>query len=641
LPAVLPGLRGRRGLARLCTGLAVVGVVVAAGRPSVQVEPAGRILELVVDVSTSTQADDLSPTRFEAIQQASLHLLDRVDAEVRVGLVSISTSARTLVRPTTDHDAVRAALLGLQPFGGTAMGDALLRALDDIQAARPAGPARVLLLSDGANSTGSDPSEAAREAATRDVPILAVAVGTPTGTVRGLGPDQYAPRTFPPDLHQLADLAGQTGGRAVEARSSAELVAAVELLGDEAGVVRELQELTLLLVAAVMVLIAGGGLLSGRHHASVPKLGPRPRFWRWAPAAVLVAAAAGTTVAWLQWLPTHPGPGVALARLDQPRPVPLEILPQRLPPVPPLIAHARTSAERRTIEEAGALLRRHGELYQQRAAEIARHGLNPITALHVTVCDRCRTGPFTDHPLLPLPQGNQSCDPVLNLPVVEQAARHARVPVATLTALAVLHEQEFCLAPDGAPLTPFAAEQRLARKLGNPRLYDMLYVQVVGGARDSGTVWQAARLLRDHRELAVQRARELRGLRLQQVGPLLVEVCRSCLDALGTADTGRVVGGLAPCEIRLDMTELERASRDWGLPLVVVTATTLVHEQEHCVRDPDDRETPALDQEMRLARKLGNPRLVEYVTAYYDSLDGTGHWEDQAAAGQRPDRAVD
>jgi hypothetical protein len=109
--------------------------------------------------------------------------------------------------------------------------------------------------------------------------------------------------------------------------------------------------------------------------------------------AVLVAAAAGTAVVWLQWPPTHPEPGVALARLDQPRPVPPEILPHRLPPVPPLIAHARTSAERRIIEEAGALLHRHGELHKQRAAEIAQHGLNLITALHVTVCDRCRTGP--------------------------------------------------------------------------------------------------------------------------------------------------------------------------------------------------------------------------------------------------------
>jgi Ca-activated chloride channel family protein len=623
MPAMLPGLAGRRGLARLCTCLAVVGVVVAAGRPSVEVEPAGGILGLVVDVSVSTQADDLSPTRFQAIQQASLHLLDRLDAEVRVGLVSISTSARTLVRPTTDHDAVHDALMRLQPSGGTAMGDALQRALDDIQTTDPAAPARVLLLSDGANSTGSHPSEAAGKAATRNIPILAVAVGTPTGKVRGSGPDQLAPRTFPPDLIQLASLAGQTGGRAVEARSSAELMAAVEILGEEAGVVRELRELTLLVVAVILVLIAGGVLLSGRP---VPVSGPGRllRSWRWAPVAVLVAAAAGTTVVWFQWQPIRPGPGVAVARLDRPSPVPPEILPDRLPAIPPLTAFARTSGDRRMIEQAGGLLRRHGELYQKRGPEIARRHLNPITALTITVCDRCGIGSFADTSFV-FPRGTRSCDAVLNLPEVKRAARQARVPVTTLTALAVLHEQELCLAATGGRLAPYAAEQRLARKLGNSRLFDLLYVQVVGGARDTRMVWQAAGLLRDHGELAVQRDREILRLRLQQVGPLLVEACRSCIDALGSARVGTAVVGIASCEIKLDMTRLERTASEWGLPLALVTASTLVHEQGHCVHLPDDREAPAADQEMRLARKLGNPRLVQYVASYSESLDGTGH----------------
>lgn len=197
-----------------------------------------------------------------------------------------------------------------------------------------------------------------------------------------------------------------------------------------------------------------------------------------------------------------------------------------------------------------------------------------------------------------------------------------------MTAMAVLHEQELCLAATGGRLAPFTAEQRLARKLANPRLFDLLYVQIDGKAGDWRTVWQAAGLLRDHHELAVQRSRELRRRDLQQVGPLQVRVCRSCLNLLGDAGSDRPVAGIAPCEIRLDMAEHERVARDWGLPLIVVTATTLVHEQEHCTRHPDDRETPAIDQEMQLARKLGNPRLVQYVTSQYDSLDSTGHWED-------------
>jgi hypothetical protein len=320
LPAVLPGLRGRRGLARLCTGLAVVGVVVAAGRPSVEVEPAGRILELVVDVSTSTQADDLSPTRFQAIQQASLHLLDRVDAEVRVGLVSISTRARRLARPTTDH-------------------------------------------------------EAARKAATRNVPILAVAVGTPTGTVRGLGSDPWAPgRSRPTSTSSPTWPAKPVGMRWRPA-------------------------------PAPNWWPPWSSWATRPASSASSKSSPccwSPRSWCWSPAvgwrraAVprrdLVGRCLGHGAGRRQrcWWQRRPGPRssgfsgrrptqgreVALARLDQPRPVPPEILPHRLPPVPPLIAHARTSAERRIIEEAGALLRRHGVLHQQRAAEIAQHGLN-------------------------------------------------------------------------------------------------------------------------------------------------------------------------------------------------------------------------------------------------------------------------
>lgn len=52
-----PGPAGR--LARLCRCLAVAAIVLAAARPTVDAEPAGRprVLELVVDVSGSTLAE--------------------------------------------------------------------------------------------------------------------------------------------------------------------------------------------------------------------------------------------------------------------------------------------------------------------------------------------------------------------------------------------------------------------------------------------------------------------------------------------------------------------------------------------------------------------------------------------------------
>jgi Ca-activated chloride channel family protein len=166
----------RRRLARLCACLAVAGFLATMARPTIPVEPTGRtgILELVVDVSGSTNADDLVPTRLEVVQQATVRLLARLPPLVRVGLVSFSTSAVTLAHPTTDHARVGQEITAFKASGATALGEALQRALHEIEASRPAAPAWVLLLSDGANTSGISPSAVAPVAAARQVPVLAV-----------------------------------------------------------------------------------------------------------------------------------------------------------------------------------------------------------------------------------------------------------------------------------------------------------------------------------------------------------------------------------------------------------------------------------------------------------------------------------
>ena len=187
---------GRR-LARVCRYLAVAGIVLAS---------------------------DVVPTRLQAVEQAAMGLLDQVPADLRVGLVSFSTEAESLVRPTTDRDLVRQRIAGLQPNGGTAIGAALQQALDDVRASTPAARAAVLLFSDGANSVAPDPEVPAATAAARRIPVLAVAVGTPQGLLTQQVPSggtRFQP--VPPDPFQLGRIAGMTGGRAVEARSADEL----------------------------------------------------------------------------------------------------------------------------------------------------------------------------------------------------------------------------------------------------------------------------------------------------------------------------------------------------------------------------------------------------------------------------------
>src|SRR5215213_11627376 len=118
--------------------LALTALLLGAARPMARV-PVPRdeaTVMLIIDVSGSMNADDVEPTRMEAAQRAASRFLDRLPARFQVGLVIFSSEAETLVPPTTDREAVRAALGTLNANGGTAMGDGLARALDVIEAAR-------------------------------------------------------------------------------------------------------------------------------------------------------------------------------------------------------------------------------------------------------------------------------------------------------------------------------------------------------------------------------------------------------------------------------------------------------------------------------------------------------------------------
>ncbi len=92
--------RLRRLAARLCIGLAVASLVLAAARPLASAQPVrpDAVVELVIDVSGSTNADDLPPTRAAAMQRAALRLLDRVVPGARLGLVTFSGTATAQAR---------------------------------------------------------------------------------------------------------------------------------------------------------------------------------------------------------------------------------------------------------------------------------------------------------------------------------------------------------------------------------------------------------------------------------------------------------------------------------------------------------------------------------------------------------------
>ena len=111
-------------------------------------------------------------------------------------------------------------------------------------------PSAIILLSDGKTTEGSDPVEAAREAARLKIPVYTVALGTPDGVVPG-GPAGYIP--VPPDPETLREMAQVSGGQAFEVDDGDELQGVYEKLGSSVGTRPEQREIT--------AGFAGGGLI--------------------------------------------------------------------------------------------------------------------------------------------------------------------------------------------------------------------------------------------------------------------------------------------------------------------------------------------------------------------------------------------
>ena len=237
---------------------------------------------MVMDVSGSMEATDVSPDRLVAAREAAGAFLDRLPEDLRVGLVTFSDQEQVLSMPTADHAAVRDAVDSLEAGGGTAMGDGLMRATEISQLGLDGGreddsngggngagvPAAVVLLSDGANTNGqTEPAEAARRAQELGVPVFTVALGTEGGTVE-TSDGQVVP--VPPDQETLEQIAQQTGGEFFASASEGDLVGVYEDLGSSLGFVEEEMEVTAAFAGLGAALILAGGTLSALWFGRLP-----------------------------------------------------------------------------------------------------------------------------------------------------------------------------------------------------------------------------------------------------------------------------------------------------------------------------------------------------------------------------------
>lgn len=285
-------------IAALLIGLARPTMVMAVPREDATIL-------LAMDISGSMRATDVDPTRLDAAKAAAISFIDQIPATVRVGVVSFASETDTLVSPTTDRGALKAAINSLEARDGTAMGDALMRVLDiaeriqsetaDVPAASPT-PApsatpgsstapdapvdtpsgeplvAAILLSDGANSVGqAEPLDAAKRAATLGVPIYTIALGTPQGRIQVIDQNgQPVTLDVPPDTATLQQIAKITGAQSFDAPSADDLKAVYANLESRIGYTEETQEVTFALVAAGLVLVVIGAGASALWFGRLP-----------------------------------------------------------------------------------------------------------------------------------------------------------------------------------------------------------------------------------------------------------------------------------------------------------------------------------------------------------------------------------
>ena len=235
-----PGWRRHLTFALLFVALALLTLGSAQPTSAVRIPRDRATVMIALDVSLSMEATDVLPSRIGAAKQGAIRFVGLLPPRINVGLVKFGGNASVVVPPTIDRDPVKVAINNLQLQDSTAIGEAVFTCLDAISTFAKAStvpgdkppPARIVLMSDGANNKGRTPEQAAAAAKAAGVPVSTIAFGTLNGTVNLPG---YGPQPVPADRPTLRELADATGGSYHDAPSSEALQSAYRDIGQQVG----------------------------------------------------------------------------------------------------------------------------------------------------------------------------------------------------------------------------------------------------------------------------------------------------------------------------------------------------------------------------------------------------------------------
>jgi Ca-activated chloride channel family protein len=188
-------------------------------------------LMMALDISTSMLARDLKPNRLEALKEVATDFVAQ-RAMDRLGLVIYAGEAYSPVPLTTDQSLLSQQISALHHEmleGGTAIGMGLSTAVNRLVESTAKSKV-IILLTDGENNGGMvDPVQAAELAASLDIKVYTIGLGTngmastpvmkdPSGNLI------YQPRPVTIDEELLQRIASITGGQYFRATDNESLV---------------------------------------------------------------------------------------------------------------------------------------------------------------------------------------------------------------------------------------------------------------------------------------------------------------------------------------------------------------------------------------------------------------------------------
>ena len=273
-------------------------LVLAAARPTATlVLPIQqRTIMMVMDVSGSMRADDVAPNRITASQAAAKAFAQELPPGIRIGVVAYGGTAHVVQAPTLSREDVIAAIDRFQLQRATAIGSGIVVALatlfpgegieisklmgprdrlrlssssvgadatTDLTPPKPVAPgsyesAAIVLLTDGQNTTGPDPMDAAQLAASRGVKIFTVGFGSAEGVTINF--DGWSMRVRL-DEETLREVANLTHGEYFHAGTDTDLKKVYEALQSRLVFEKKETEVTVFFAnAAALLMLLGVGL---------------------------------------------------------------------------------------------------------------------------------------------------------------------------------------------------------------------------------------------------------------------------------------------------------------------------------------------------------------------------------------------